>query len=77
MQDVRVFGKAGTGQTDHYPLVSKVEVELKKIPKRTRKPAFDTSKLPVRSLREECNLKLHMKFQALHEHAKAWEIERA
>ena len=77
LKDVRVFRGADIGQTDHYLVVSKVKVKLRKIPKNTRKPAFDSSKLVNQSVRDEFNRKLEMKVEDLPELSEISEIEEA
>ena len=77
LQDVRAFRGADIGQTDHYLLVSKVRVKLKRIPRISRKPIFNSSKLADRAVRQEFQQKLETKLEALPESADMTEVEGA
>ena len=77
LQDVRAFRGADIGQTDHYLLVSKVRVKLKRIQRITRKPMFNSSKLAERAVRQEFQQKLETKLEELPESADMTEVEGA
>ena len=75
LQDVKAFRGADIGQTDHYLLVSKVRLKLKKTQVNNRKPLFDSGKLAEQDTREEFKLNIESKLEALPDHANAPEVE--
>ena len=64
LQDVKAFRGADIGQTDHYLLISKVRLKLKKERKNTRSPVFDSGKLVEPSVKREFVQTLENKLQA-------------
>ena len=64
LQDVRAYRGADIGQTDHYLLIGKIKLKLKKIQRNGRKPVFDSGRLRNENVREEFRQKLEDGFQA-------------